>query len=128
MKIEHVAWQVADPVAVADWYVEHLGFVVKRRFDDGARARFLADDSGAVMLEVYHNAAAPMPDYPATDPLVLHLALRSDHPDADAERLVATGATLVEGPFTAPNDDRLAMLRDPWGFPLQLCRRAEPMI
>jgi len=91
MKIEHVAWQVADPVAVAGWYVEHLGFNIRRQFDDGARARFLADDSGAVMLEVYHNDAAPMPDYPATDPLVLHLALLSDDPDADADRLAAAG-------------------------------------
>jgi len=128
MKIEHVAWQVADPVAVAGWYVEHLGFNIRRQFDDGARARFLADDSGAVMLEVYHNDAAPMPDYPATDPLVLHLALLSDDPDADADRLAAAGATRVDGPFTAPNGDRLAMLRDPWGFPLQLCKRSEPMI
>ena len=30
MKIEHIALQVADPAAMADWYVKHLGFCVRR--------------------------------------------------------------------------------------------------
>jgi glyoxylase I family protein len=28
MKIEHIAFNVADPVAVAAWYAEHLGLTV----------------------------------------------------------------------------------------------------
>lgn len=71
MKIEHVAWQVPDPVALADWYVEHLGM----------RAR-----------------------------------------------LIAAGATPAGEIVVTPAGDELAMLRDPWGIPLQLVRRAEPMI
>ena len=31
MRIEHVAFNVPDPLAMARWYVEHLGFEVKRR-------------------------------------------------------------------------------------------------
>ena len=31
MKIEHVALNVEDLLSLARWYVEHLGFTVKRR-------------------------------------------------------------------------------------------------
>ena len=31
MRVEHVAFNVEDPLAMARWYVDHLGFQVKRR-------------------------------------------------------------------------------------------------
>ena len=51
MKIEHVAWQVADPVAAADWYVAHLGMRIVRDGGAPANVRFLADETGRVLLE-----------------------------------------------------------------------------
>lgn len=128
MKIEHVAFNVADPLGMGRWYVEHLGFVVKRRTVDAPYAHFLADDSGTVMIEIYGNTEAPVPDYENLDARALHLALVSPDVDADIQRLTAAGATLDGEPFTSPNGDRLAMLRDPWGFALQLVKRATPMI
>lgn len=128
MKIEHVAFNVKDPLAMGRWYVEHLGFEVKRRTVDPPYAHFLADDSGTVMLEIYGNTDAPVPDYENLDARNLHLALVSKDVDADIERLTAAGATLDGEPFTAPNGDRLAMLRDPWGFAIQLVKRATPMV
>ena len=44
MKIEHTAYQVEDPAAVARWYVQHLGLTVKRSQDERPFGRFLADD------------------------------------------------------------------------------------
>lgn len=128
MKIEHVAFNVKDPLAMGRWYVEHLGFVVKRRTIDPPYAHFLADDSGTVMIEIYGNTDAPVPDYKNLDARNLHLALVSKDVDADIERLTAAGASLDGEPFTAPNGDRLAMLRDPWGFAIQLVKRATPMV
>ena len=55
MKIEHVALNVPDPLAMARWYVEHLGLTVKRRAMEAPYAHFLADDSGTVMVELYGN-------------------------------------------------------------------------
>ncbi len=128
MKIEHMAWQVEDPAAAAAWYVEHLRFEIRRgRGDAAVPFFFLADQSGAVMIEIYRNPAAPVPDYRAMDPLVLHLALVSDDVAADRERLLNAGAIAVSHE-TTPAGDEVAMLRDPWGFPIQLCRRAEPML
>jgi glyoxylase I family protein len=128
MKIEHVAFNVPDPLAMGRWYVEHLGMTVKRRNVDPPYGHFLADDSGTVMIEIYGNDAAPVPDYASAHPLSLHLAFVSDDIESEIRRLVTAGATLVTETQTAPNGDRFAMLRDPWGFAIQFVTRAKPMI
>ena len=128
MKIEHVAFNVSDPVVAARWYVEHLGFQVKRRLEESPFTHFLADDGGGVMVELYCNPRAPVPDYAGQDPLVLHLALISDDVVADRRRLLAAGATAVGEIEHLDNGDVLAMLRDPWGLAIQLVNRHDPMI
>jgi glyoxylase I family protein len=127
MRIEHVALQILEPAAAAQWYVRHLGFTVRRAVDGPVVGRFLADASGAVMLEVYYNPKAPVPDYRAMDPLLLHVAFACDDVPATVERLLAAGATLVSGPEVS-GGDHLAMLRDPWGLAIQLVKRGQPMI
>ncbi len=127
MQIEHIAWQVKEPVALAKWYAEHLGLKIVRQGKGPALAHFLADDSGRVVIEIYNNPAASIPDYTAQSPLLLHLAFVVADIRENADRLVAAGATLVEDISTTHAGDELAMLRDPWGFPLQLVKRAVPM-
>jgi catechol 2,3-dioxygenase-like lactoylglutathione lyase family enzyme len=127
MKIEHVAFQVADPAAMADWYARHLGFRVRRSSDAPVVARFMADVSGAVMLEVYYNPRIPVPDYAAMDPARMHIAFLCDDLPGTIARLAAAGASLVCGPETL-GEDELAMLRDPWGLPLQLAKRKQAML
>ncbi|MFW6153919.1 MAG: VOC family protein [Planctomycetota bacterium] len=128
MRIEHVAFNVDDPAAMARWYVEHLGFTIVRADDAPPYGHFLADGGGAVMIEIYNNPVATVPDYTAIDPLVLHLALVSADVEADYRSLLAAGATAVEPPNTTDAGDRIAMLRDPWGLALQLARRAASMV
>ena len=128
MKIEHLALNVPDPVAMARWYVDHLGFSVKRRYVEPPYGHFLADDSGQVMLELYGNPAAEQLNLPALAPAALHLAFVTKDAAADIRRLVAAGATHVSGVDIATNGDELAMLRDPWGFALQLVKRSQPML
>jgi catechol 2,3-dioxygenase-like lactoylglutathione lyase family enzyme len=128
MKIEHVAFQVADPAAFAAWYVRHLGLTVRRAQTAAPFGHFLADDGGAVMIEVYRNAALAVPAYDAMPPLQLHLAFWADDVAATRERLLAAGATAEGGVATNDNGDTVAMLRDPWGLPVQLVQRASPMI
>lgn len=128
MKIEHFALQVPDPGAFAAWWNEHLGTRVQRAGGAPTHTHFLAASDGAVLLEVYRNENAPMPDYPSQDPLVMHLAFVSEDPKADAERLCKVGATRAGELMETPAGDTLAMLRDPWGIAFQLCRRAQPML
>jgi glyoxylase I family protein len=128
VQVEHFALQVPDPVALADWYVKHLGCSVARSSGPPGNGRFLLDSAGAVMLEVYRNAQAPMPDYPQLHPMVMHLAFVSPEPAADRDRLVKAGATVAEDLVTSSAGDQFVMLRDPWGIPLQLAKRAVPML
>ena len=128
VKIEHFALQVPDPGAMADWYVKHLGFSIARKGGEPSHARFLADTSGSVMLEIYRNPAATVPDYLKADPLLMHVAYACDNPAADRDRLVQAGAAVVDDLMTTPSGDAIVMLRDPWGVPIQLVQRAKPMI
>ena len=128
MKIEHLAFNVTDPLNMARWYVEHLGLKVKRRTVEAPFAHFLVDDSGTVMLEIYVNPDAPRLDFPTVQPPALHLAFLSSDLTADVKRLVAAGASIVADVHTLPTGDTFAMLRDPWGLPLQLVRRLSPMV
>jgi catechol 2,3-dioxygenase-like lactoylglutathione lyase family enzyme len=126
MKIEHVAFNVADPVAVADWYCRHCGWRVVRHIPQPAQTHFLADDSTTV-LEIYCNPPEQVPDYRNLNPLLFHLALASADPATDTQRLIAAGASFVEE-VRLPDGSQLIMLRDPWGLALQLCKRAKPLI
>ncbi|MGJ8640274.1 MAG: VOC family protein [Opitutaceae bacterium] len=127
MKIEHFAYQVNEPALMADWYCQHLGFTVKRAAEEPNPVRFLADESGQVMIEVYNNSAVSTPDYASMDPLLVHLAFVCEDVPGAIERLVAAGAKLLSDDVT-PSGDHLAMLRDPWDFAIQLCHRSSPMI
>ena len=128
MKIEHAAFQVADPVSLAEWYVEHLGMTVKRSQSVAPFGHFLADDGDAVMLEFYNNPKVTVPDYRATDPFVLHLAFQTDDVAHTRDRLIAAGATPEGEVQVTDAGDHVAMLRDPSGLALQLVRRTSPMI
>ena len=127
LAFEHIAINVADPVAVAAWYVEHLGMEVVRCGDAPIHMHFLADVSRRAMIEIYTNPAAPTDLYKDLHPAQLHIAFTSADPDADTARLVAAGAVLVEH-LHNPDGSHLTMLRDPWGLPIQLAKRAKPMI
>ncbi|GAA5127562.1 VOC family protein [Luteolibacter yonseiensis] len=127
MKIEHVAFNVADPVAVADWYVRHLGLRIVRHLPSPTQTHFLADDTGATVLEIYCNPPDQIPDYAAMNPLLFHLAFVSASPDDDRARLTDAGASFVDE-LKLPDGSHLVMLRDPWGVALQLCKRAVPLV
>ena len=128
MELEHVGLDVPDPAAMADWYVEHLGMRIVASSEAPVAGRFLADSADHVMLEIYNNPAVEPPDYASIDPLVLHVAFASCDVQGDYERLLAAGAIAAAEPYVAETGDELAMVRDPWGVPVQLARRHKPMI
>lgn len=110
---------------MAAWYVEHLGFRIVRALVDPPHTHFIADDAG-VMLELYANGEVAPVDFGKFHPLQAHLAMVSAGAEVDRERLVAAGAVFVEEIRTT-DGSHLVMLRDPWGLPLQLCRRGKPL-
>jgi uncharacterized glyoxalase superfamily protein PhnB len=128
VKIEHFALQVPEPVAMANWYVKHLGCSIARSGGEPSHTHFLLEKAGCVMLEIYRNPTVTAPNYTSMSPFLLHIAFSSDSLAADRDRLVAAGAKVAEDLNTAPTGDQFVMLRDPWGIALQLVKRAKPLL
>lgn len=127
MKLEHFALNIEDPLAMSAWYREHLGLRVVRQLQESPYTTFMADDSGTILLEVYNNPAAAVPDYPNMHPLLVHLAFVSADPAHDARRLQQAGATLLSNQ-QLEDGSQLVMMRDPWGLAIQFCKRGESML
>jgi catechol 2,3-dioxygenase-like lactoylglutathione lyase family enzyme len=127
LHLEHIAYNVADPAAIAAWYVEHLGMRILRQSDQPPFIHFVADARDRVVLELYSNAVDPVPDYAAMHPLRFHVAFATADPDGSRTALLEAGATLVSDQMTG-DGSRLIMLRDPWGLALQLCQRPNPLL
>jgi len=126
MHFEHFAINVADPPKMAAWYVAHCEMKVVFAMDAAPHTHFLADSTGRTVLEIYANPVAATPDYASQHSLILHHAFAVVDIDGERDRLLAAGATLIDE-ATLPDGTRLAMLRDPWGLCLQLCKRATLM-
>ena len=125
MKFEHFALNVPDAPAHAQWYVRHLGFTIARQRTDAPFTHFLADETGRIVVELYTNPKAAIPDYGAAHPLCFHLAVVAADARSQQARLEQAGARLfLEEP--QPDGTLLIMMRDPWGVPLQLCQRTTP--
>ena len=112
---------------MAHWYTQYLGMRVVRISGPPWHAHFLVDATGQSMIEIYYNANAPVPCYSKMDPLVLHLAFAVEDVRAARARLQQAGATTLGDIDVNPFGDNLAMLRDPWGFAVQLVKRGAPM-
>ena len=125
--IEHTAIDVADPIAVAAWWCENLGFTITKQKDDETHTTFIVDPSGRMALELYRARTQPVaPDYAAMDPLTLHIGFTSKDVDADIEKLTAAGATLVVHEI-APGFDG-AMMKDPFGISIQFVKREQSIL
>jgi catechol 2,3-dioxygenase-like lactoylglutathione lyase family enzyme len=127
MKIEHVALLVVDPPAMARWYEQHLGLRTVRSSGPPGDARFLADEEGESVLEIYRGEL-PAPDYAVMDPALLHVAFATRDVGGTRARLIAAGATPVGEIKILETGDEMAMLRDPWGLAVQLANRARPLV
>ncbi len=128
IRLEHVAINVENPVEMAKWYCENLGMKIVRKGPSPVNMHFISDAGGNMMLELYHNPPDAVPDYTSMDPLTLHIAFMVDDVEGTCRKLVAAGATVANEITVTDSGDKLAMLRDPWGVPIQFLRRAEPML
>jgi glyoxylase I family protein len=128
MDIEHIALNVPDPVAMAAWYVAHLGLRVLRKQEQAPFTHFLADGAGRVVLELYHHTKAALPDYAKLDPLSLHIAFKTGDVAKERQRLLDAGATPAGEIVTTETGDVMTFVRDPWQVTIQLVKRARPLI
>jgi len=121
-EIEHIGITVGKPVEMAKWYHEVLGFNIKFSSEGGA---FLTDASDKVMIEFTKvKDAAPLAER-INHHLQLHIAVKSEDPDKDAKELEAAGATFIAKCAVKRPEDKILVLRDPWGNTIQLVKRKE---
>jgi catechol 2,3-dioxygenase-like lactoylglutathione lyase family enzyme len=128
MRFEHIALMMSDPVSSARWYADNLGFTVLRASDKSPFGHFLEAPGAGMMFELYNNPSFEVPDYSLAAPAQFHLAFTVDDVACVRERLLAAGAQAVGEVESNELGDTLAMLRDPWGVPLQLICRVEAIL
>ena len=128
MNLEHLGLNHPDAVAAAAWYEQNLGMKITRKFGPPGNGHFLADAQGKMMLEFYHNALTPVPDFKAMNPMSFHVAFFVDDVAAARDRLIKAGAAAQGNVTTNDDGDQLAMVRDPWGLPVQLVKRTKAML
>src|SRR5687767_8232877 len=127
MKLEHIAFNVKDPIAVSQWYQQHLGLRSVKQSNEAPYTTFLADDSGQMLIEIYCNPANEVPEYHTMNALQLHIAFVSEDADTDRDRLLKAGATLDKD-LRLDDGSHLVMLRDPWGLAIQFCKRSKSLL
>ena len=125
--LEHPAIDVPDPAATAAWWCKNLGFTLTVQKDDPNHTTFIVDGSGRVAIELYRASTLPAPpDYASMDPLTLHFGFTSKDVEADIERLVKAGATLVSHDKSPGFEG--AMMRDPSGIAIQFVKREKSVL
>lgn len=127
MKLEHVAINVPNAKAVAQWFVDNMGMRMVVQNDVAPYMHFVADEAGS-MLEIYSNSEAPMPDYANMHPQNLHLAFASSDIEADSARLIAAGAKPFGAIAVTPQGHKLAFFHGPDSVPVQLVQRSAPLL
>jgi catechol 2,3-dioxygenase-like lactoylglutathione lyase family enzyme len=127
-RFEHLAVNVAEPKAMAQWYAANLGFRIVRESASPSYSAFIADSAGHMMFEIYHKADQPLLDAGNIHHMSLHVAFVADSILAVKDKLMTAGATVAEDVKTSGSGDRVVTLRDPWGLPLQFVQRGKPML
>jgi glyoxylase I family protein len=127
MVFEHFALNVKNPIDFVEWYISNCEMKIAKSIKVAPFTHFLSDSSGRTVVEVYSNPSAEIPNYNLMHPLEFHFAFTVENVDKIKEELISAGAKLVED-IKLADGSHLVMLRDPFGIPLQICKRAKPLI
>ena len=119
--LEHTAIASPDPRKLAQWYVDHLEFVINYEY----LGNFFVKASNGSMLEIIPSegdrAAQKM-----KDPGIRHLAILVDDFDAAQERLRQSGVEFLGQPMENQGN-RLVFFADADGNFLHLVQRRNPL-
>jgi glyoxylase I family protein len=122
--IEHTAIATPDPMRLARWYVDHLGFVINWQPPNSSTVFVKAPDGS--MLE-FVEAPAPLAGVPAMrEPGLRHLALTVEDFDAAHRQLAAAGIQFLTAPETS-HGNSLVFFTDCDGNILHLLHRQTPL-
>ena len=130
MKRSFPSFFVDDVPATVDFYERAFGAVLDHAHDDGSYAELRLGD---LMLGLCAATEArrhlPVEFHPADvtePPGAFELYLEVDDADEAARRASEAGAALLAPPVNKPWGNRVAYLRDPNGFTVEVASRLAP--
>jgi glyoxylase I family protein len=119
--IEHTAIASPDPQKLAQWYVDHLDFVINYEY----AGNYFVKASNGTMLEIIPGKG-PLSPPAYDDPGLRHLAIMSDDFDAAHQRLQSAGVRFLGEPVNKQGN-RLVFFTDLDGNLLHLIQREKPL-
>jgi glyoxylase I family protein len=120
--VEHVAIATTDPQKLADWYIQHLNFVLVLDTD----TTVYINSPNSVILEFVK--ADHMPARPQIrDAGLRHIAFAVDNLESAHAQLKSTGVEFEAVPIVLPGM-RLFFFRDPEGNYLHLVQRETSLL
>lgn len=128
VRFEHVAFNVTNARVAAQWYCDHLGFVMMRQQAEAPNMTFVADAGRNMMFEFYNRTDAPLFDPSPMHDVTHHVAFYVDDMDTVRATLAAAGAKASGDVTLTPAGDKLLFLRDPFGLIIQLVQRRDKML
>ncbi len=128
IRMEHLEFNVSDTHKKAEWYEKNLGMKVMREGGAPTFNMFISDPEHNMMMELNQNKDYPVLDFWKISHMAFHFAFMVDDIQAAKKNLIAGGAQLVDDITKTPGGDYVMMMRDPWGEPIQIVHRADPML
>ncbi|HTT66216.1 MAG TPA: VOC family protein [Bryobacteraceae bacterium] len=119
--LEHTAIASSDPRSLAQWYVDHLDFVINYEYG----GNYFVKAANGTMLEIIPGKG-PLTPPNLDDPGIRHLAIMVDDFDAAHQRLKAAGVRFLGDPVTRQGN-RLLFFADQDGNILHLIQREKPL-
>jgi glyoxylase I family protein len=121
--IEHTAIASPDPSRLAQWYVDHLDFVVNYR--SGSSKTVFVKAANGSMIEIIESHNQPSPSH-LKDAGIRHLAIEVTDLPAEYERLRDKGVTFSSEPQSS-GGNTVAFFADCDGNILHLLHREKPL-
>jgi glyoxylase I family protein len=119
--LEHTAIASPNPLRLAEWYVQHLGFRINYEY---AGNYFVKAPDGS-MLEIIPSEGE-RPPQGMKDPGLRHLAIKVDDFDASHRELQSQGVHFLTEPYSNQGN-RLVFFADADGNFLHLIERPKPL-
>ena len=120
--LEHTAIASPNPQRLAQWYVDHLDFVINFTYDGNY---FVRAKNGQGVLEIIPSEGERAPQK-MKDPGIRHLAILVDDFDAAKNHLEGLGIKFVTEPINNQGN-RLVFFTDADGNLVHLIHRAKPL-
>src|SRR5512137_1946707 len=110
------------------WYQDNLGFkILLSAGDDVDGVSFVVDSTGTTVLELGRLPEVPSLEGRNLPPLQLHIAIECVNPAAEAQRLIDAGAELLGESLRNSYQGEKILIRDPWGYTIQLVNRKDKL-